>query len=139
MHGSSATAEAVPKFIGIANTLDAAPRSDPDVEATWDAPAEAHYADCLRLATRLKQEKKLIPRLTVADAADIVWCQTSIGAFESLVVDRALAGRPLGALATALAPHAALRRRLNLSLNETIPGPRLPRTRRPRLGSAYAS
>ena len=50
---------------------------------------KASYADCRRLATRLKQEKKLIPRMTVADAADVLWCQTSIWAFESLVVDRA--------------------------------------------------
>jgi AcrR family transcriptional regulator len=85
----TATAEAVPKFIGIANTLNAARRSDPDVEATWEAPAAGRYADCLRLATRLKREKKLIPRLTTADAADILWCQTSIWAYECLVVDRA--------------------------------------------------
>lgn len=85
----SATAEAVPKFIGIANTLNAARRSDPDVEATWQAPAAGRYADCLRLAARLKQEKKLAPRMTAADAADILWCQTSICAYESLVVDRA--------------------------------------------------
>jgi AcrR family transcriptional regulator len=84
----NATAEAVPKFIGIANTLNAARRSDPDVEATWEAPAEGHYADCLRLATRLKQKKKLGPRMTIADAADILWCQTGIWAYESLVVDR---------------------------------------------------
>src|SRR2546421_2812020 len=84
----SATAEAVPKFLAIANTLNAARRSDPDVEATWKAPAEGRYADCLRLAARLKQEKKLTPRMKVADAADILWCQTSIWAYESLVVDR---------------------------------------------------
>ena len=84
-----ATAEAVPKFIGIANMLNAARRSDPDAAATWDAPAEGHYADCLRLATRLKQEKKLLARMTVAEAADILWMQTSIWAYESLVVDRA--------------------------------------------------
>ena len=40
-----AVAEAVPKFIGIANTLDAARRSDPDVQATWDAPAESQYRE----------------------------------------------------------------------------------------------
>ena len=27
--------------------------------------------------------------MSAADAADILWCQTSIGAYESLVVDRA--------------------------------------------------
>jgi len=88
-----AVAEAVPKFIGIANTLDAARRSDPDVQATWDAPAESQYANCFRLAQRLKREKQLIPRMSAADAADILWCQTSIWAYESLVVDRAW---PLG-------------------------------------------
>ena len=84
-----ATAEAVPKFIGLANTLNAARRSDSDAEETWQAPADGQYAQCVRLAARLKQERKLAPRVTVADAADILWCQTSIGAFESLVVDRA--------------------------------------------------
>jgi AcrR family transcriptional regulator len=84
-----ATAEAVPKFIGIANMLNAARRSDPDAAATWDAPAEGHYAECLRLATRLKDEKLLKPRMTAGDAADILWHQTSIWGFESLVVDRA--------------------------------------------------
>ena len=84
-----ATAEAVPKFIGIANMLNAARRSDPDAAATWDAPAASHYAECLRLATRLKQEKLLKPRMTAADAADILWHQTSIWGYESLVVDRA--------------------------------------------------
>jgi AcrR family transcriptional regulator len=84
-----AVAEAVPKFIGIANTLNAARRSDPDVQATWDAPAESQYANCLRLAQRLKRDKLLIPRMSAADAADILWCQTSIWAYEGLVVDRA--------------------------------------------------
>ncbi len=64
-------------------------RSDPDVEATWQAPAERHYADCLRLAdTPETGEEAAVPRMTVADAADILWAQTSIWAFESLVVDR---------------------------------------------------
>jgi AcrR family transcriptional regulator len=84
-----ATAEAIPKFIGLANTLNAARRSDREAEETWQAPADGQYAQCVRLAARLKQEKKLAPRMTVADAADILWCQTSIWAFESLVVDRA--------------------------------------------------
>ena len=55
-------AEAVPKFIGIANTLNAARRSDPDVRRPGMRPPEAQYADCLRLAPRLKREKQLIPR-----------------------------------------------------------------------------
>jgi AcrR family transcriptional regulator len=84
-----AVAEAVPRFIGIANALNCARRSDPDVEATWHVPAERQYANCLRLAERLKREKRLQPRMTVADAADIIWAQTSIWAFEGLVVDRA--------------------------------------------------
>ena len=106
-----AVAEAVPKFIGIATTRSiAARRSDPDVQATWDAPAESQYANCVRLAQRLKRDKQLIPRMSAADAADILWCQTSIGAYESLVVDRGVAPRTLGRVAEAVAPHVALRR-----------------------------
>ncbi len=56
-------------------------------------PPKSQYANCVRLAQRLKREKQLIPRMSAADAADILWCQTSIWAYESLVVDRAW---PLG-------------------------------------------
>ena len=51
-------------------------------------PAQGHYADCLRLAERLKREGKLVARMKAADAADILWAQTSFGAYESLVVER---------------------------------------------------
>src|SRR6476620_5420264 len=81
----AAVAEAIPKFIGIANTLNAARRSDPDVASTWEPPAADQYANCLRLAERLKREGLLQPRMKAVDAADIIWAQTSIWAFESLV------------------------------------------------------
>ena len=89
MHGSTRVAEAMPKFIDIANTLNAARRSDPDVQATWDAPAEGQLRELSALGQRLKREKQLIPRMKATEAADIMWCQTSIWAYESLVVDRA--------------------------------------------------
>ena len=82
------SAFAIPQFLDISNALNAARRSDPDVEATWETPARTHYEDCVRLAERLKRDKKLAPRMKVSDAADIIWMQTGIWAFESLIVDR---------------------------------------------------
>ena len=82
------TARAIPQFLDISNALNAARRSDPDVDATWETPARTHYDDCVRLAEFLKREKKLAPRMKVSEAADIIWMQTGIWAYESLIVDR---------------------------------------------------
>jgi AcrR family transcriptional regulator len=83
-----ASAEAIPKFIGIANALNTARQFDTDVEATWEAPKNSHYEECLRLAKWLRKEKRLRQGMTAADAADILWNLSGIWAYESLVHDR---------------------------------------------------
>lgn len=85
---AEASAEAIPKIIGLANALDAPRHTDPEVDSTWKAPAQGHYADCLRLARWLKRDGQLPAAMTTATAADILWSMTSIRAYESLVVQR---------------------------------------------------
>ncbi len=82
------SADAIPRIIGIFNALDTPRRVDPDVEATWQAPAEGHYADCRRLAEWLHREGELSAGMKAAEAADIIWSVTNVKAYESLVVDR---------------------------------------------------
>ena len=110
-----ATAEAVPKFIGIANMLNAARRSDPDVRRPGMRPRKAHYAELPPPRPRLKQEKQLIPRMSAADAADILWMpDLDLGLREPRRRSR-VAPRPLGPWQKRIAPHAALRRHRELT------------------------
>jgi AcrR family transcriptional regulator len=83
-----ASAEAIPKILGIANALISALRFDPDVTATWEAPKEDHFNDCLRLATWLRREHVLVEGMTAAEAADVVWSITAMWQYEGLVYDR---------------------------------------------------
>jgi AcrR family transcriptional regulator len=83
-----ASADAIPKIMGIANALNTARQFDTDVETTWEAPKNSHYEECLRLAKWLRKEQRLRTDMTAADAADMLWNLTGIWAFESLVHDR---------------------------------------------------
>jgi AcrR family transcriptional regulator len=83
-----ASAEAIPRIMAIFNALEAPSRFDPDVGATWQAPAQGHYADCRRLAERLGHEGELARGVTVATAADVIWTMTSVQGYESLVIAR---------------------------------------------------
>lgn len=83
-----ASAEAIPKFLHLAKALSAGRRLDPDVDATWDAPMQGQYAECLRLANWLGDDDALAPGVTPVYAADMLWHYTHISAYESLVVER---------------------------------------------------
>jgi AcrR family transcriptional regulator len=83
-----ACARAIPKILAIANALNTARRFDPDVEATWEAPKEGQYAQCLRLARWLRRENQLIADMTATEAADILWSLTALWSYEGLVHDR---------------------------------------------------
>jgi len=83
------SAEAIPRIIDIFNALDPPRRFDADAEATWQAPAEGHYAECRRLAEWLHRDGELVAGTKVAEAADVIWSITNVKAFESFVSDRA--------------------------------------------------
>ncbi len=83
-----ASAEAIPKFLALANALSAGRHHDPDIEATWDAPMAGQYAQCRRLASWLQRDGVLGPRITTRYAADMLWHYTHIHAYEALVVER---------------------------------------------------
>ncbi len=88
-----ASARVIPKIIGILNALNTARGVDRDAAATWQAPTEGRYGDCLRLAEWLEGEALLTPGVTAAHAADIIWSLASVRAYETLVVDRAWPSR----------------------------------------------
>jgi AcrR family transcriptional regulator len=83
-----ACAAAIPKILAIANALDAARRYDSDADATWQAPKEGQYAQCLRLATWLRREGALVDGMSANEAADTIWSLTALWAYEGLVHDR---------------------------------------------------
>ena len=84
----SASAEAIPKILGIAGALAPALHPDPDLEATWEAPKEGRYADCLRLGTWLERDGVLARAVSAGDVADALWMMTSMRSYEALVVQR---------------------------------------------------
>ena len=83
-----ACATAIPKILAIANALDAAQRYDADANATWQAPKEGQYAQCLRLATWLRRDGELVDGMSANEAADTIWSLTALWAYEGLVSDR---------------------------------------------------
>lgn len=83
----AASAEVIPRIIGIADALAPA-REDPDLEATWEAPREGRYADCLRLGEWLQRDGVLAAGITTRDAADVLWMMASMPSYASLVVQR---------------------------------------------------
>lgn len=83
----AASAEVIPRIIGIADAL-AAPRQDPDLDATWEAPKEGRYADCLRMGEWLERDHVLAAGVAARDAADVLWMMASIPSYASLVVQR---------------------------------------------------
>jgi len=83
-----ASAEAIPRFLHLANALSAGRHLDPHIDATWDAPMRGQYGECLRLAKWLRRDGALRPGIAPRYAADMLWHFTHIHAFESLVVER---------------------------------------------------
>lgn len=83
----AASAEAIPRIIGIADAL-APPRKDPDLDATWEAPREGRFADCLRMGEWLERDGVLAPGVTARDAADVLWMMASMPSYASLVIQR---------------------------------------------------
>lgn len=82
----AATAIAVPKILGIFNTLDAIRSVEPVVEETWQPPREGRYADCLRMAEWLESDAVLADGITARSAADILFAVVSVRVYESLVM-----------------------------------------------------
>ena len=83
----AASAEVIPRIIGIADALAPSPK-DPDLEATGEAPKESRYADCLRMGDWLERDGVLASGVTSRDAADVLCMMVSIPSYEILVVDR---------------------------------------------------
>lgn len=78
----------IPRIFAIAKALGSARPVDPEADAAWHSPAEARYADCVRLAKWLRTDGMLAPNMRVGDAADMIWMLTGFGSYESLVMDR---------------------------------------------------
>lgn len=83
-----ASADAIPRIIGIADALAPPARTDPDLEATWEAPREGRYADCWRIGEWLERDGALAPGVSVRDAADLLWMMVSMPSYASLVLQR---------------------------------------------------
>lgn len=84
----ASSAEATPRILGIADALTPLPNRDPDLKATWAAPAEGRYADCLRMGVWLEGDGYLAAGITARDAADVLWMMVSMPSYASLVVQR---------------------------------------------------
>ena len=84
----TASAQAIPKIIAIANALESPRRVDPDIQAAWEVPLRGRYEDCRRLAEWLKRDGVLAPGITVRDTADVLSAMVSIHSYETLVVER---------------------------------------------------
>lgn len=83
-----ASAEAIPKFLHLANALSAGRHINADIDASWDAPMRGQYAQCQRLARWISNDGVLRPGITAKYAADMLWHYTHIHAYEGLVIER---------------------------------------------------
>lgn len=72
----------------LARVFDAARRSDPAVERSWQDRLQDRLALCRTIVARLQAENVLRPGLNVALAADLLWTITSLRMWEDLVLQR---------------------------------------------------
>jgi AcrR family transcriptional regulator len=81
-------AEVASKVWRIHETLVVARRHHPEVDETLRPREEDRYQEIVRVARWLKKEGALPASMRVGTFADILWGLTSLGTFQSLVVQR---------------------------------------------------
>ena len=84
----SSSAQAIPKFMGLFDSLSSAARVESVAEETLAPPREGRYADCVRLARWLDDDGVLVEGVSVQEAADVLFTVVSVPAYEMLVVTR---------------------------------------------------
>ena len=79
-----------PEVHRIAMVFDAARRWDEQFEQAWQDRMEIRLRRYRRLVRWLREEKRLVPGLTIAEATSFVWTITSVSTFDQLVIERGL-------------------------------------------------
>jgi len=77
----------------LAREVDAARRTDPDVEAAWQDRLAARLNICRAIVVMLAADPGLRPGLTQSAATDLMWTLTSLRMWEDLVLSRRWSAR----------------------------------------------
>lgn len=72
----------------LAREVDAARRTDPDVEAAWQDRLAARLKICRTIITMLAKDPGLKPGMSQNAATDLMWTMTSLRMWEDLVLSR---------------------------------------------------
>lgn len=81
-------AQVTPQLFDLAIAFERARRVDPDVDTAWEDRMQGRIKTCLRIASRLNEERRLRPGIGVDAAADLIYAAISWQQWQLLVVER---------------------------------------------------